>query len=103
MPGTEARWTWESIRPGTRYWPLPEITVAPAGDLGEALRSMRRIRPFSRMTVTTAGASRFSGERMVTSVIQVCAGGDEFALRSTDDARPKSVARSAARANRAVW
>src|SRR5215471_4798581 len=104
MPGTEARWTWASIRPGITYWPLPETTLASAGGLAAALgRSMRRMRPFSMTTEPTAGWSRFSGERMVTLVIQTWVVGDEFAGALADESRANSVVKSEPRPNRTQW
>src|SRR5215467_10841212 len=40
-PGIDARWTWESMRPGMRKPPSAETMVAPAGGLVLAFLSTR--------------------------------------------------------------
>ena len=58
--------------------PAPETTVAPAGALAFAFLSTRAIRPFSINTLPVAMSARFSGETMVTSLIQIGCGSGSF-------------------------
>src|SRR6185437_1355983 len=74
-----------------RYCPLPSTTVDPAGFLALGFRSIRTMRPSSIITLPLPMWLRFSGETIVTSVIQMRSGCGFGPAATTDTVQTNKV------------